>query len=257
MSIAQLSVLTLLVAVPLTGVRLVAQHDAAADIDDGGRVFRDTCANCHGPDGDEVAGVDLGRGQFRRASSDQDLIRIIRSGIPGTPMPASNFSDEQAAKVVAYLRSVAASRRSNSAQGDAARGKSLFEGKGTCISCHRVNGAGTRSGPDLSTIGQLRRAVELEQSLVEPDAEVLGTNRSYRVITKDGATVTGRLLNLDTFTVLLLDSKEQLRAFVKSDLREYGFIERSPMPSYRESLTPQELADVVSYLVSLKGRFTP
>src|SRR5262249_32020677 len=129
MSIAQLSVLTLLVAVPLTGVRLVAQHEAAADIDDGGRVFRDTCANCHGPDGDEVAGVDLGRGQFRRASSDQDLIRIIRNGIPGPPMPASNFSDEQAAKVVAYLRSVAASRRSNTALGDVTRGKALFEGK--------------------------------------------------------------------------------------------------------------------------------
>lgn len=172
-------------------------------------------------------------------------------------MPASNFSDEQAAKVVAYLRSVAASRRSNTALGDVTRGKALFEGKGTCGTCHRVNGEGGRLGPDLSTIGQVRRAVELEQSLVEPDAEVLGTNRSYRVVTKDGATVTGRLLNLDTFTVLLLDSKEQLRAFVKSDLREHGFLERSPMPSYRESLTPQELADVVTYLVSLKGRFTP
>jgi hypothetical protein len=44
-----------------------------------------------------------------------------------------------------------------------------------------------------------------------------------------------------------------LRSFVKSDLREHGFAE-SPMPSYRGTLTPQELADVVSYLVSLKGR---
>jgi mono/diheme cytochrome c family protein len=26
------------------------------------------------------------------------------------------------------------------------------------------------------------------------------------------------------------------------------------MPSYRDRLTPQEIADVVSYLVSLKGR---
>jgi hypothetical protein len=65
------------------------------------------------------------------------------------------------------------------------------------------------------------------------------------------------LLNLDTFTILLLDSAEQLRSFVKSDLREYGFIDKSPMPSYKEALTPQELADLVSYLVSLKGRVTP
>jgi putative heme-binding domain-containing protein len=234
-----------------------AQHETAADIEDGGRVFRDRCANCHGPDGDEIAGVDLGRGQFRRASSDQDLVRIIQDGIPGTPMPANNFSDEQTARVVAYLRSIAASKRSSSALGDPERGRALFGGRGSCATCHRVSGSGGRLGPDLSTIGQLRRAIEIERSLLEPDAEVLGPNRSYRVVTKDGTTITGRLLNLDTFTVQLLDSQEQLRSFVKADLREYGFVDKSPMPSYSGKLDAQELADVVSYLVSLKDRVTP
>ena len=109
------SVLVLLAALLAGGpVAARPQHDTAADIEDGGRVFRNTCANCHGPDGDEVAGIDLGRGQFRRAMTDQDLVQIIRNGIPGTPMPASNFSEEQAEQVVAYLRSVAAARRSAS-----------------------------------------------------------------------------------------------------------------------------------------------
>jgi cytochrome c1 len=35
-------------------------------------------------------------------------------------------------------------------------------------------------------------------------------------------------------------------------VREHGFID-TPMPSYRATLNSQELADVVSYLVSLKG----
>jgi putative heme-binding domain-containing protein len=249
--------LTLAVSIGLASTALLAQHDTAADIEDGGRVFQNSCANCHGPDGDEIAGVDLGRGQFRRASSDQDLIRIIRNGIPGTPMPANNFSEEQAARVVAYLRSVARSRTSSATTGDAARGKLVFAGKGTCVNCHRVDGEGGRLGPDLSTIGQLRRSVELERSLVEPDTEVLGGNRFYRVVTKDGVTTTGRLLNLDTFTIQLLDAKEQLRSFVKSDLREHGFIEKSPMPSFKDKLDAQELADVVSYLVSLKTRVNP
>jgi putative heme-binding domain-containing protein len=250
--------LTMTVAIASTAVvPLSAQHETAADIEDGGRVFGNTCANCHGPDGDQVAGIDLGRGQFRRALSDQDLSQIIRNGIPGTPMPASNFSEQQAARVVAYLRSVAASRQSVSAAGDAARGKTIFDGKGTCATCHRVNGNGSRLGPDLSNVGQLRRAIELERSLLEPDAEVLGNNRFYRVTTKDGATTTGRLLNLDTFTVQLLDSKEQLRSFVKSDVRAHGFVEKSTMPSYKDMLSAAELADVVSYLVSLKGKATP
>jgi putative heme-binding domain-containing protein len=246
-------VLVALTLLALPPAAAFAQHETAADVADGGRVFQATCANCHGPDGNQIAGVDLGSGQFKRASSDADVIRIIRTGIPNTPMPASNFSEAQAAQIVAYLKSVAASRRSGTVAGDSLRGKALFEGKGTCTSCHRVNGSGSRLGPDLSAIGQGRRAVDLEKSLLDPGAEVLPANRSYRVTTTDGTTITGRLLNHDSFTIQLLDSKEQLRSFQKSDLKEYGFA-ATPMPSYRGTLTPQDIADLVSYMVSLKAR---
>ncbi len=49
------------------------------------------------------------------------------------------------------------------------------------------------------------------------------------------------------------DAKDQLRSFMKSDLREHGFVAASPMPSYRSTLSGEELADVVAYLASLKG----
>jgi cytochrome c oxidase cbb3-type subunit III len=254
------SALVLVAGVLLTagpGGSVRAQHETAADIDDGGRVFRNTCANCHGPDGDEVAGIDLGRGVFRRAKTDQDLIQIIRNGIAGTAMPATNFPEAQAAQVVAYLRSLAATKRSASGLGVVDRGRAVFEGKGACATCHRIDASGARLGPDLSNIGQLRRAVELEASIVSPEAEILATNRTYRVVSRDGVTTTGRLLNLDSFTVQMLDSKEQLRSFDKSKLRDYGFVDQSPMPSYRDKLSAQELADLVSYLVSLKGKVTP
>jgi putative heme-binding domain-containing protein len=246
-----------LVGIALAGRPVAAQHETAADIEDGGRAFRDSCANCHGPDGNEIPGIDLGRAQFRRALSNEELVRIIRIGIPGTPMPPTNVSEEQAARIVAYLRSTAASRQSSSASGNPERGQALFEGVGTCTNCHRVNGKGSRLGPDLSNIGRLRRALELETSIVEPDTEILPPNRFYRVVTRDGVTTTGRLLNLDTFSVQLIDGKEQLRSFDKSNLREHGFIDKTPMPSYQGKLSPQELADVVSYLVSLKGKGNP
>ena len=233
-----------------------AQHETAADIQDGARVFRNSCANCHGPDGDQIAGIDLGRGVFRRPMTDADLASIIRSGIPGTPMPPTNMSVEQAAKVVAYLRSTAEARRTSGAvAGDAARGKALFDGKGGCAGCHRVGLTGSRLGPDLSGIGRVRRADDLQRSLLDPGAEVLPTGRFYRVVGKDGVTTTGRLLNIDTFSVQLLDQKEQLRSFLKADLREHDWAP-TPMPSYQDRLSPQEVADVVSYLVSLKGGVT-
>jgi hypothetical protein len=79
-----------------------------------------------------------------------------------------------------------------------------------------------------------------------------GEYRIYQVITKANVTARGTLLNQDTFSVQMRDNTDKLMSFWKQDLKEYGFTP-SPMPSYRNVLTPQELADVVSYLVSLRS----
>ena len=52
---------------------------------------------------------------------------------------------------------------------------------------------------------------------------------------------------------MMLDPKEQLRTFTKTDLREHGFAAGSTMPSFRSTLSRQELADVIAYLLTLKG----
>ncbi len=78
-----------------------------------------------------------------------------------------------------------------------------------------------------------------------------------QVTPKSGPAITGRLLNQDTFTLQLIDSQERLRTFVIADLRNYSVLTNSRMPSYKEKFNRQELADVVSYLVSLKGPNKP
>jgi cytochrome c oxidase cbb3-type subunit III len=236
------------------GIPLAAQHSyGPADIEDGGKLFRANCVSCHGPEGTLVDGVDLGHGKFRRASTEDGVIRIIQDGIPGTAMPPNNFSDFQAGTILAYLQSVASSGRTALPKGDAARGKAIFEGKGGCVGCHRVYGVGSRVGPDLSDIGALRRVAEIELSILDPNAEVLPQNRYYRVTTKSGETVTGRLMNEDSFSVQILDTKERLLSFQRTDLRVAGFLSESPMPSYRDKLSQAERDDLVTYLASLKG----
>ena len=74
-----------------------------------------------------------------------------------------------------------------------------------------------------------------------------------RTVTRQGTVITGRRLNEDTHTLQLIDSDERLRSLVKSDLREYTLLTTSPMPSYQDMLSSQELADLVTYLISLKG----
>ena len=229
-----------------------AQHETAADLLDGERAYQASCANCHGANGDLVPNIDFSRGQFRRPMTDEELAGIIRKGIPNTPMPPTNITAEQASKIVAYLRSLPAARKATVVTGDAARGKLVFDGKGKCTSCHGVAGTGGRVGPDLTNVGAARRTPDLERALLDPQADVQPNHRFYRVVLQDGTTVTGRLLGHDTFTVRMIDTKEQLRLFVKNDVKSHGFI-ASPMPSYKNTLTPQELADVVSYLSSLKA----
>src|SRR5207302_865093 len=128
-------------------------------------------------------------------------------------------------------------------QVEAEIGRQLFTNN--CISCHRVAGVGSRLGPDLSGIGRLRRSMELQSALLKPATEVRPNNRFIRAVTQNGTTITGRLLNQDTFTVQLLDSNERLVSFSKSDLREFSFVTNSPMPSYQDKLSSQDVADLV------------
>jgi putative heme-binding domain-containing protein len=233
---------------------LSAQHSyTPADIEDGGRLYQANCARCHGPDGDGVAGVNLGRGQFKRVTNDDEIVRTIIKGVAGTGMPPGNFSESEAGTIVAYLRSAAAAPASSGPPGDADRGRTLFEGRGQCLTCHEVNGRGSPLGPDLSGVGSLRRAAEIERSIVDPDAEVLSDYRFVQARTRDGATIRGRLLNQDLFTLQMLDSDARLTSLEKSSLREYAILKNSVMPSYRTTLSPQDVADVVSYLRALKG----
>ena len=66
--------------------------------------------------------------------------------------------------------------------------------------------------------------------------------------------ISGRRLNEDTYSVQLIDNQEHLLSLLKSDVREYTILKTSTMPSYKDRLTAQELADLVAYLVTLKGK---
>jgi putative heme-binding domain-containing protein len=122
-----------------------------------------------------------------------------------------------------------------------------------CLSCHRVDNMGSYVGPDLSEIGTSRSADDIRAALVSPGKDVRPENRSVRLVTKDGKTVTGRLLNQDGFSVQIIDSSSQLRSFQKASLREFTIVTANPMPSYADKMSAQDLTDLVHYLSSLKG----
>jgi putative heme-binding domain-containing protein len=232
-----------------------AGHYSQEAIERGMRLYGTNCAACHGPNGDAVSGVDLKSGKFRKAASDEDLARIITSGLPGTAMPPHKLSAAEVESVVAYLRNMRDFNSANVAVGDPSRGKIVYETKGACPTCHRIDGVGGRSGPDLTGIGAARAATMLQRSLLDPSASMLPQNRSIRAVTKDGQSITGRRLNEDFYTVQLIDVHEQLVSLDKSQLREYQVLTASPMPSFKGKLSGQEIADLIGYLLTLKGGY--
>ena len=186
--------------------------------------------------------------------TDQDLTRVILTGIQGTGMQAFRFDASEIAGIIAFLRNMNSFDRGSVKPGDATRGRTVYDGKGDCARCHRVGAQGSRVAPNLSEIGTSRSAGILLRSLTDPNSQMMPINRPVRAVTRDGKVINGRRLNEDTYTVQLLDDQEKLVSLTKADLREYTILTASPMPSYKGRLTDDELADVVAYLLSLKGR---
>jgi cytochrome c oxidase cbb3-type subunit III len=245
-----------LLAVLLTAQAQLQLHDSQypdADIAHGLSVYTARCAVCHGAQGDAAGGVNLRSGTFRNAVTDQDLARFIRAGSQAG-MPPFRLDNTDMAGIVAYLRNMNRFDAATIKPGDAARGRAIVEGKGACLTCHRVGRVGSRVAPNLTSIGSNRSAGSLQRSLVNPTSQMMPINRPVRLVTSDGTVVTGRRLNEDTYSVQLIDERERLRSFIKSDLKELTVATTSPMPSYERTLTADEIADVIAYLLSLKAQ---
>src|SRR5262245_30525238 len=102
-------VIVLVLATPL-----FAQHAfTPEEIAEGARLFQSNCTGCHGTAGDQVPGVALMSGKFRRATSDDEVAGIIRKGVQGTAMQPFNFTDQQTGMLVAYLKSFAGGPSTN------------------------------------------------------------------------------------------------------------------------------------------------
>jgi len=231
----------------------------AQAIDAGKNIYRGRCAVCHGIDGKGYRGSDLTSGDWVHGGSDSQIFRTINGGITGTEMPANReMSEEEIWMLIAYLRTLSMPGGAVPERGDATRGEQLFQArnKGNCAQCHMIDGKGGRLGPNLSRIGAGRSVAALEREIRRP-AEVIPVGyETITVITNDGRKIRGVRKNEDTFSVQLMTVTEDLRSFVKRDVKDVISEEQqSLMPAYGpDRLSDDELADVVRYLRTLRGR---
>src|SRR5216683_5268638 len=235
--------------------------------------FRSNCAFCHGLGARGGGrGPDLTSAQKHHGNTDGEMFHNIHDGISGTAMPAATeggigvgMADEEIWQVITYIRSV--EKKASAAEtGDATHGRELFYGTAACGTCHMVNGKGGRLGPDLSSVGASRSFEALVESMRNPSkrlAEGISEplkdfSQEYEtatVVTADGTKLQGVVLNEDSFTLQMLDTREQLHSFEKSKLRSYEKTRESLMPAYdTKTLPDKDLKDLIAFLLAASSQ---
>jgi cytochrome c oxidase cbb3-type subunit 3 len=129
----------------------------------GAATFQAQCSACHGAQGQGGVGPALNNRTVLKNTLDSVFFSVIRSGVPGTKMPAWSvdyggpLTDEGVREVVAFLRAwepTAPEIKPAVFVPDAGRGAVLFAS--TCAICHGDQGVGTERAPRLNDPARLK-----------------------------------------------------------------------------------------------------
>ncbi|MDF1741581.1 MAG: c-type cytochrome [Verrucomicrobiales bacterium] len=138
---------------------------------------------------------------------------------------------------------------------DPVRGAEIFKsGKGTCLVCHKIDSDGGKIGPELSTIGRIRTARDLFESILYPSESIARDFETFQVNLKGEAPPQLGLIEKRTQSdIELIDIAGQKHEIPRSAIESIERIPASLMPMGLDgTLAPDELSDLVAYLLSLK-----
>jgi putative heme-binding domain-containing protein len=117
--------------------------------------------------------------------------------------------------------------------------------------CHGRPGEGGDIGPDLQGVGRRHGREGLITAVLDPSAALAPGYGTIALVTRDGQEVEGDFVKESTDTIYLTDDRGVRRQMPKRTIKELR--RRSPMPDgLAEQFSPQEFADLVSYLESLR-----
>ena len=242
-------VMAALVALPA-----LAQEKPSASVERGKKAFEGNCSFCHGEDATGGRGPDLVRSALVAHDKDGDQIGpVILNGRPKKGMPPMHLGDAEIKDIAAFLHHrqaqgvASAHLPANYAlkwmlTGNAAAGKTFFNGAGKCKDCHSPTG-------DLAHVASKYAPLDLEAKMLYPGGP---DHRTVIVTLSSGKTVEGALEHLDEFNVALRDSSGWYRSFPRDQVKVSV---HDPLAAHRElldKLTQADMHNLFAYLETLK-----
>lgn len=140
------------------------------------------------------------------------------------------------------------------AKGDEKRGHLVYNSQKTsCAVCHSIGYVGGKFGPDLTHIGKVRTERDLLEAIIYPSSNFVRSYEPVLLKTKAGGALYGILKEASTDHVALELGPGAAHRIARADVVEIKPGAVSLMPQGLDAvITPQELADLVVFLKSLK-----
>jgi cytochrome c oxidase cbb3-type subunit 3 len=244
---------------PMAIERLRPQAQTPANQETPGQtLFASRCGFCHGRDaaggetGPDLTGSPLVKDDVRG----DKLIPVIRDGRVGAGMPAFPLGASDLDALVTFIHdqhkkaeAQPGRRRGVTLEdlqtGNAAAGQTYFNGAGGCAKCHKPDG-------DLAHVATRLQPLALLRRMLFPTRGDRPNPATVTVTPPGGATVTGRLVFRDEFTVALTDSAGWYRSF---PIDRVSVTVDDPLDAHRAQLgqyTDKDMHDVLAYLQTLK-----
>lgn len=138
---------------------------------------------------------------------------------------------------------------------DLERGRQVFTQK--CSICHKLGNVGHQVGPDLTSV-QNKIPADLLVAILDPNREAQQSYLSYTVSTLDGQIYSGMIASESTGSLTLRRAEGKEDVILRGQIDQFTSSGLSLMPEGLEKeITPQQVADVIAFIKSLKAPETP
>jgi putative heme-binding domain-containing protein len=138
--------------------------------------------------------------------------------------------------------------------GNIENGQRIFNSQtAACASCHKVKGQGMEVGPDLSEIGSKLAKEALYESVLDPSAGISFGYEAFQLELKTGDEPYGLIASETADEIAIKNNTGIVTRYKKADVKSRRQMKLSIMPAgLQQSVTVNELVDLIEYLASLK-----